>query len=144
MSPWWEVTGTDVLAVTPAVFLLLCCHFPALCSSVLSVQPLACLCRCSYTIPAKMCSLYKGFTSDSGVLTDFGVPAPQRSSSLCTGMVLQGSFSPKSHGSTPVLQICSSLLADPGNTPQNTPGQHGQGSFSPCPWLCWHLKHPLT
>lgn len=131
MSPWWEVTGTDVLAVTPVVFLLLCCCFPALCSSVLSIQPPACLCRCSYTIPAEMCSLCKGFTSDSGVLTDFGVPVPQRTSSLCTGMLLQRLIAPKSPPSAPVLRICSSLLADPGNTPQNTPGQHDQAALAP-------------
>lgn len=132
-----------MLAVTPVVFLLLSCHFSALCSSVSSTQLLACLCTCFYTIPAARCSLYNGFTSDAAGLTDFGVLTPQRNSSLCTGMVLQRLIAPKTHARAPLLQICSSLMAILETLlkiPQSSVARH-LGSFSPCPWLCWDLNN---
>ena len=65
-----------MLAVTPVVFLLLWCRFPAAWSSVLFIQVLAFLCMCFYTalpIPAEMGNLYKGLISNAACLTAAGV-----------------------------------------------------------------------
>lgn len=118
MSPWWEVTGTDVLAVTPVVFLLLAViSLP--CAPLFHLSKFWHVCARVFTpCQLKCAACIKVLPLMQQVWLILGCLHPKKFISVHSNGASESNCSKVTHK-------CPKPR-DPGNSPQNTPEQHGQ------------------